>query len=158
MIKYSLVSYEQKISLNTVKLPLYVYIELTDSCNMNCKFCSVKNKNKNYIDIKLLKKILLDLKELNILDVYYTGGEPLLHPDFEEIINFGYSLGIRQTILTNGLLINKYKYLMDKIMCVCVSLHGGKYLHNKLTGSNCYEKVVSNIKSISFKLKQILCI
>ena len=31
-------------------------------------------------------------------------------------------------------------------MCVCVSLHGTKEIHNKLTDSNCYDKVLSNIE------------
>ena len=146
MTSYELVGYNNSVNLNTISYPLYFYIELTDKCNFNCKFCSVGNKGKNYISFDLLKKFLLELKEKNILDVYYTGGEPLLHPNFKEIIEYGYSLGFRQTVLTNGFFLDKYKDILDKILCVCVSLHGSDSIHNKLVGISCYNKVISNIK------------
>ena len=109
MYSYNLVGYNQKIDLNTLKQPLYLYLELNNSCNLRCKFCSVAEKNNDYMNIKLVKKVLKEMKKNCILDVYYTGGEPLLHPDFIEIVNFANDLGIRQTLLTNGLLLNNYE-------------------------------------------------
>lgn len=145
MIEYEIVGYNNKVDLNTVKMPLYVYIELTDNCNLKCKFCSVNNKYTNFISIESIKKILNEMSKLNIMDVYYTGGEPLLHPEFDAIVEYGYKLGIRQTVLTNGVLINKHINILNKIMYLCVSLHGSEITHNKLVGSNCFSKVLNNI-------------
>ena len=146
MIKYENVGYNQNISLDTVDMPLYFYLELNNSCNLRCKFCSVSNKNNEYISIDMARYILDELKNNGIYDVYYTGGEPLLHPNFMEIVEYADKLGIRQTILTNGILLDKIQPVLNKIMCVCVSLHGTKEIHNKLTDSNCYDKVLSNIE------------
>lgn len=145
MYSYNLVGYNQKIDLNTLKQPLYLYLELNNSCNLRCKFCSVAEKNNDYMNIKLVKKVLKEMKKNCILDVYYTGGEPLLHPDFIEIVNFANDLGIRQTLLTNGLLLNNYEKILDKLMCVCVSLHGNSIIHNKIVGTKCYDKIIDNI-------------
>ncbi len=146
MIKYEIVGYNNKVNLNTLDLPLYVYIELTDACNFNCKFCSVDEKNKNFISIDLIKNILLELKKNNIYDVYYTGGEPMLHPKFKDIVEFANTLGIRQTVLTNGSLISKHEDLLDKLMCVCFSLHGSRKTHNYLTNRDNYDNLIKNIK------------
>ncbi len=145
MIKYEGVGYNQQLDLNTLDKPLYLYLELTNSCNLNCKFCSVSEKKSCYMNLDIVKKVLNDMKRMNILDVYYTGGEPLLHPDFDEIVSYADQLGIRQTLLTNGLLLHKHIDILDKLMCICVSLHGKKNTHNKLTCSTCYDKVIDNI-------------
>ena len=146
MIKYENVGYNQNISLETVNLPIYIYLELNNSCNLRCKFCSVSNKQNNYVEFSLIKKIMDELVSNNIFDVYYTGGEPLLHPDFDKIVKYASKLGIRQTLLTNGILLDKHKSILNNIMCVCISLHGSKQMHNELTSSDCYDKVISNIK------------
>ena len=148
MIKYESLGYNQNISLDTINMPLYVYLELNNSCNLRCKFCSLSQKGDKNIDLKMAKKILKELKDNGIYDVYYTGGEPLLYPDFVELVNYAYELGMRQTLLTNGILLNKYRNTLKKILCVCVSLHGSKQTHNKLTNSICYDKVLTNIESI----------
>ncbi|MDD3453649.1 MAG: radical SAM protein [Bacilli bacterium] len=148
MTKYESVGYNQSISLDTIKNPLYVYLELNNKCNLNCKFCSVSKKQNDYIKIEEIKKILDELKKNGILDVYYTGGEPLLHPDFDEIIEYASSLEFRQTLLTNGIVLDRHINAVKKILCVCVSLHGTEQKHNELTSSNCYQRVISNIKLI----------
>ena len=151
MIKYELVGFNNNINLDTLKYPLYMYIQLTERCNLNCKFCSITNKGGVEFDFDALKKVLLQLKKMNIYDIYYSSGEPLLYSKFREIVNYAYSLGIRQTVLTNGILLDKYEDVLDKIMCVCVSLHGDEAVHDKLTGCKCYEHVIKNIKIANSK-------
>lgn len=148
MKKYELVTFKNNVNLQNIKMPLYVYVELTENCNFNCKFCSVNEKSKKYISINLIKKVLNELKKNNIYDVYYTGGEPMLHPNFKEIVEYTFKLGFRQTILTNGSLVKENKDILDKVMCVCVSLHGGEKIHNMLTQSNSYADLISNIKLV----------
>ena len=63
MMNYEIVGHNNKINLNTLKLPLYIYIELTATCNLKCKFCSVDNKCTNFISVRTIKRILNELKE-----------------------------------------------------------------------------------------------
>lgn len=148
MIKYELVGYNNDVNLNTLDLPLYVYLELTESCNFRCKFCSVSDKSKKYMDLDLLKNILVDLKKNKIMDIYYTGGEPMLHPNFKKIVLLASELGFRQTVLTNGSLLKKYEDILDKLMCVCVSLHGDEKTHDYLTKAKSYKDLVSVIPMV----------
>ena len=58
MKTYELIGFNNDVNLQSINYPLYVYIELTDSCNFNCKFCSINKKNKNFISVELAKTIL----------------------------------------------------------------------------------------------------
>ena len=75
MIKYENVGYNQNISLDTVDMPLYFYLELNNSCNLRCKFCSVSNKNNEYINTlsrnrKIIYK-LINLKMYNLVNLIF---------------------------------------------------------------------------------------
>ena len=57
-----------------------VKIELTEHCNRWCKHCSSKAKNTDYksLDIDTVKRIIDEVKELDIKSVVLTGGEATL--------------------------------------------------------------------------------
>lgn len=90
--------YKAKIQ-NKEYFPLYLQIELTDICQLQCDFCNQKYNNwekvhgiskKGFIKKELLKKIINDLNNLDfpikLISLFWLG-EPLLHPEFKEFIN-----------------------------------------------------------------------
>lgn len=89
--------------------PLSVYFELTNSCNFKCPFCYINfsNKNKKFLKTNDLLKNIDYLYDKGMLYATLSGGECLLHPDFNKIYSYLYDKGILVTILTNGSLINK---------------------------------------------------
>lgn len=52
------------------------------------------------------KKILKEFEQMQGLRVLITGGEPLMHPEFEKINDFIKELPIRKILFTNGVLLN----------------------------------------------------
>ena len=81
---------------------------ITSKCNENCKFCyRMINKIEN--DFYKNKEILELLKKKNISKISWTGGEPLLYPDFIELLKLSKSMGINNKLLTNGKLLTKEK-------------------------------------------------
>lgn len=56
--------------------------------------------------------------------VYLTGGEPFLHPEIDQIIDFFYNKGIKINIATNGLLLNERlcHFLNQKNISLLISL------------------------------------
>lgn len=57
------------------------HLGLTYACNMNCKHCYVKEKEKK--GIRFNQEVLLNrLQELGTFYITYTMGETLLWPDF----------------------------------------------------------------------------
>ncbi len=143
--KYELAGLSQKISLNSFKTPLYVYLQINTICNFNCKFCSresMPNKSIDYLDFKY---IIDSLSEFGVNDIYITGGEPLLHPQIDDMIDYALTKKMNISILTNGFYIDRHVEILKKVACLSVSLHGEKETHNKIVGFNCYDKIINNI-------------
>lgn len=83
-----------------------IYIEITNSCNLNCKFC-IKNKRRvEFISIKNFKILIDKLKPYTDYLYFHVMGEPLMHPNINELINLAYK-DYNINITTNGYLIKK---------------------------------------------------
>ncbi len=86
-------------------------MELTERCNNNCAHCYINLPAADPVAIKKeiktseVKEILREAASLGCLDICFTGGEPLLRDDFEEIYLFARQAGFRVMIVTNGTLI-----------------------------------------------------
>jgi len=85
-----------------------IYLEITNICNLNCSFCIGNKRKKEYLSIDNLKAILPKLKGYTDTLYLHIMGEPLVHPNINEIIN-EISRYFKVNITTNGYLINKIK-------------------------------------------------
>ena len=115
-----------------LQIPRHVSIELTYYCNFKCRHCYNKSapQRKEYIDRDWLLSILEDLKKLGVDLIEFTGGEPLTHPNFEQILNYSLKLFSIISIITNGYfltedVINLISEHKDKIN-LQISLYGSK--------------------------------
>ncbi len=90
--------------------PMYLYLEPTNICNMNCPACanSRMKRKKGYLDFKLAKKIL---DECGQNSLYYmtlhSQGEPLLHKDLVKIVAYAKKHVKVVAVITNGLLLDE---------------------------------------------------
>lgn len=128
--------------LHLRKEPLlqYLFLELTDQCNLACEHCgsSCDSSNSNYLSETAIRKVLLSVKKKRAphsVLVCITGGEPMLHPDVCRIISMARQLGFPVGMTTNGTLIDESaaKKLRDAgLITVSVSLDGIGLTHDKL--------------------------
>jgi radical SAM protein with 4Fe4S-binding SPASM domain len=87
-------------------------IELTERCNNNCIHCTVnlplndKKAISRELETEDIKRILDEAAELGCLGVRFTGGEPFLRKDFEELYLYIRRLGMKVELFTNATLIN----------------------------------------------------
>ena len=70
----------------------YMRISVIDSCNLNCYYCNPQDNNKNCqaINILSVKKVLCIVRaatRIGITHFRLTGGEPLLHPQIDEMVS-----------------------------------------------------------------------
>jgi MoaA/NifB/PqqE/SkfB family radical SAM enzyme len=75
---------------------------LTTQCNCRCVMCDIYEKPPEFISLRDAKKILDFLAANKFLIVYFTGGEPTLHPDVVEVVKYANSLGFATSMTTNG--------------------------------------------------------
>lgn len=141
------------LSETRLKFPLAIEIELTKVCNWHCDFCynvwkipdsqgrrskSIgETSNPNYhINVDLLKRVLQEAKSESCLRIRYSGGEPTLHPDFEEIIKMTHELGFDVEVFTNGSRVDARmaNFLATHgVRVVLLSIHGLEATHKDLT-------------------------
>jgi radical SAM protein with 4Fe4S-binding SPASM domain len=86
-------------------------IELTERCNNACIHCYINlpahdvQAERRELTAEAWKDILRQAADLGALSVRFTGGEPLLRPDFAEIYLYARRLGMMVMLFTNGRLI-----------------------------------------------------
>ena len=86
-------------------------LELTERCNNNCIHCYINlptNDEKargRELSAEWIKSVLREAADLGCLTVRFTGGEPLLRPDFEEIYLAARNLGMGVVLFTNACLL-----------------------------------------------------
>jgi radical SAM protein with 4Fe4S-binding SPASM domain len=89
-------------------------IELTERCNNDCIHCCI-NRPANDAEARAsemtseqVKDILQQAADLGCLQVRFTGGEPLLRADFEELYVFARRLGMKVMLFTNARLVTPH--------------------------------------------------
>ena len=89
-------------------------IELTERCNNNCIHCYINRPSgdraarEREMSTGEVQRILDEAAALGCLQVRFTGGEPLLRPDFEELYLHARRLGLRVLLFTNATLITPH--------------------------------------------------
>lgn len=80
--------------------------EIIQKCPNNCLFCSSEsNFDKcNIVDFNTFKKTINHFISLGgIEEISFSGGEPMLHPNIYDMIEFCSKLGIKTTLYTSGI-------------------------------------------------------
>lgn len=116
----------------------YLFLEVTDCCNLNCKHCGsgCLSTNRNYMDFESAKKVLdevADKFDSSQIMICITGGEPLLSKDLFKIIDYSKCLGFSCGMTTNGTLLTRAACSQLKgvgLDTISISLDGLEKTHN----------------------------
>ncbi|CAH2213318.1 radical SAM (seleno)protein TrsS [Tepidibacter aestuarii] len=88
-------------------------IEVTQKCNLNCKFCFANSGKNSEPDIETIKYYYQRvMKASGNCNIQLSGGEPTLRDDLDEIIKLGHDMGFSFIQLnTNGLKLKDLEYV-----------------------------------------------
>lgn len=136
-----------------------LYIELTTECNSKCKYCDYWKINPYDMDMKLLKRVETQFKKFRISNLIFTGGEPLLHSNFIQIVEKIKNMINPKicTLMTNGLLLKKYENEISNFFNrIVISIDGfDEHSYNETRGINGFKQVLDNINFFKEKYKTI---
>src|SRR5262245_65812069 len=82
--------------------PLLVQIVPIRRCNIDCGYCNEYDKTSPPIPTDVMKRRIDKLAALRTSVVAFSGGEPMLHPDLDELIRHIRSYGMLAGLITNG--------------------------------------------------------
>lgn len=94
-----------------LRKPIYLVHALTARCNARCGFCAW---NPDFYDPRqqlptpAIKQLYTDARRAGFVGLSVWGGEPLVHPDFDDIMRHAHDLGLITNMVTNGFLLRKH--------------------------------------------------
>ena len=126
-----------------------IYIEITNSCNLNCSFCNNNKRDKRFMTISQFEHIINQVGPYTDYVYLHVKGEPLLHPNLEKILEICDNNKIKVNITTNGTLIRQKEDILSRFNCIRqinVSLHSENNIPTY------FEDIFSICKKLSSKM------
>ena len=134
--------------------PLVIGWELTLSCNIRCRHCASSAGLPRSQELTLNEALTIcdQFPELLVQEVDFTGGEPLLRPDWTRIVSFLTLKGIPTKILTNGLVLGPRTVAEMKdagVAGVGISIDGLETTHDYVRGhAKLFRSVITGIERL----------
>jgi len=119
--------------------PQGVTIEMTDNCNLVCKHC-YRNAGPgmdNYLPWDVLQRAIEDFYEMGVKTIEMTGGDPTMHPHFDEALQQCVERFDLVAVITNGIeLSDRAIKLLSRENTICqIDLDGSTpEMHDELRG------------------------
>ena len=122
-----------------------IYVEITNTCNLNCSFCSKVEKPKRTMTKEEFSHILSEIKPFTDNIYLHVKGEPLLHPNLIDFLNIAEKNDIKVNITTNGILFPKK---VDELI-KCNSLQKINFsLHSENNVPNYLENIFKSVEKL----------
>ena len=123
---------------------------ITNRCNFNCKTCLRESSSSQDLSCDEIGKVIPILKRLGVQHIALTGGEPILHPQFTQVLDAIVGSGIKFSLVTNCWLHAQYCTCLaryhEHVKYVAVSLDGHHAdLHDKNRQKGSFERTIAAI-------------
>lgn len=91
--------------LDGLGLPLWLVLELTYKCPLKCPWCNNPVDFERYsreLTTEEWKRVLHEGRRMGSLQLGFSGGEPMLRPDLEELVAEADRIGYYTNLITSG--------------------------------------------------------
>jgi len=119
-----------------------LFLEVTGVCNLKCRHCYRKNDVMNHASLDEIKERVANNESENVI---ITGGEALLHPEIESILELVKESGRTCIMITNGVELLKNKELLRLVDVLNVSLDWPDERHDENRGFKGLSKRVIDV-------------
>lgn len=135
---------------------MWFVINATNKCNLSCKTCLRSKHSVEDVDLENVKLILPKLKRIGFKGLSITGGEPIMHSKFRELVKITVSNGFHFGVVCNGTYYKKYIDVLEpykkRVWFMVVSLDShNKEVNDDIRGKGCFDKATTAIKEFKKK-------
>lgn len=141
--------YKKIPNIQSIDKTMHLY--LTNRCNLSCPHCYMFSgkAERNELETQEIKKLISDFTKIsNGTSITFSGGEPTIRTDFEEIVRTAYEMGLEVKILTNGTQLSSERItaLSKYISSVQISIDGFSEESNALIrGKGSFSKALAAV-------------
>ncbi len=139
--------------MTQISIKPYITIPLLEVCNFKCIYCPPEGETyhtpKAIFSPEAVCEVLDTAKSVGMTKVRFSGGEPLLYPHLEQVIQHAVYLGLDAHMNTNGLLLLKHLPWLKKFQGITVKVSLDAYTNNTMKAVAKVariEKVIEGIK------------
>lgn len=140
--------------------PKIVTLTMTNGCNLECSHCWPESRSVQSVhpvSAQTLKRLIHELADMHAEEICLTGGEPLSHPDWHDILSCacGHPEFKRVMLQTNATLIDditiqKLGAIQHRGLVVQVSLEGaGSTTHDQVRGQGSFDAAFRGLRLLS---------
>jgi MoaA/NifB/PqqE/SkfB family radical SAM enzyme len=132
------------------ELPILVILPHS-RCNCRCVMCDIwRIRQIREITAADLEPHMAGLRKLKVRWVVFSGGEPLMHSDLWALTRMLRREGIRTTLLTAGLTLERHAlHVAENIDDVIVSIDGPREIHDRIRGvPDAYRRLARGILAL----------
>jgi MoaA/NifB/PqqE/SkfB family radical SAM enzyme len=133
-----------------------ITFEITSRCNLACKHCMRDRSIGVDLEYDLIERVLLEIKPYGIDKVGFTGGEPLIHPRFKDVMETAVKMGYQVSFVTNGQRLAEFADFLaqprikDATERICISLDGADQATNdQIRGKGSFIKAMKGLLAVS---------
>ena len=147
---------KEKIVKAGLQTPEILTLMITEACNLSCPHCLLNCKNLDAVPVpkEIIINIIDEFSDLGGTSLLITGGEPLSHPSWYDILDHACNIThlSEVTLQTNGATvtggdIKKIKSLNPEKLKIQVSLDGASpEINDLIRGKGSFEASIKGIK------------
>ena len=103
-----------------------VYLEITNVCNLSCDFCPGTRRAKHFLSPDQFRTLAEKIRPHTEYLYLHLMGEPLLHPQLEQLLTIAEELQFKVMLTTNGTLLTQRCPLLCRcsaVQKISISLH-----------------------------------
>jgi len=96
--------------MSKIGAPLALLAEVTHRCPLRCPYCSNPvelERASAELDTAAWQRVLTEAKALGVLQVHFSGGEPLARRDLVALVAHANCIGLYSNLITSGVLLDK---------------------------------------------------
>lgn len=144
-----------------LSIPLLVGWSITDNCQYSCGYCGLCGNGNNDLPTELILETIRKLYARGCRRIQFTGGEPLLRNDIQEILSLCFSLGLGTSISTNGKLVPDKIAELKNVGQVNISVDGPPEVQDAIRGKGSFRSIKRAIEAarkagLNYRLNAVL--
>ena len=134
-----------------------IYVEITNVCNLKCKFCLETKREKRFMSIDEFKNTINKIKDYTDLILLHVKGEPLLHENLKDILDICEKNNVKVNITTNTTLLKNNLEILstsNALRQLNLSIHDLE--QNEITEKERLLDIIKTIKEIKNNNKKLI--